>query len=510
MSDFFKQLVNQLNAIWQKLNITQKIILISTSVISIVGMAVIIAWSSLTPKQDGNATLFVNLEPEDAAQVTEALKEMGTEYNIENNGRSITVPRKELYEVRMEMARNGLPKSGGQGFELFDNIQLGMTDFVQNLNYQRALEGEITRSIETLLEIERARVHITIPKPTLFKEKKEEATASVVLKLNPGKYLEEGQVRGITHLVASSVEGLFARQVTVLDIHGHMLTKGFADNVVAELADHNMSLQRGVETHLEKKIVDIFQGLLGPNKVRVKVNADLDFEQVEKTVESYVPTSKVVRSQQRDDGIIKNSPITGDEQSEGSITNYEIDKTLAKIINAPGTRKRITVSVVVDGIYKTDKDGKKSYLPRTDEEINKYISLVKNTVGFRGDSDDEVFVTNMQFDREFYHQEQAEMASLERKEVYKYWGKFGIVSAIILFGFLFLRSLARNIARAMNPPVPRYAGIALEPEEEEIPENMVRQNEILERVEAITRENPMNIASLIKGWLYENKNIDNQ
>ena len=134
---------------------------------------------------------------------------------------------------------------------------------------------------------------------------------------------------------------------------------------------------------------------------------------------------------------------------------------------------------------------------------------MKNTVGFRPGSEDEVYVTSMQYDRDFFTAEQEEMQKLARKELYRYWGKIGIIAAIILFGFLFLRSLARNIAQAMNPPVPKYAGIALEPEEEEIPEAMKRQNELLERVEIITRENPTNVASLIKSWLHEKEKVDN-
>src|SRR5688572_22720439 len=175
----------------------------------------------------------------------------------------------------MQMARLGLPQTGGQGYEIFDKLNLGMTDFVQNLNYRRALEGELSRTIESLQEVERARVHVTIPKPTLFTDKKEEATASVILKLKPGSEINDRQVRGITHLVASSVEGLRARQVSVLDIHGNMLTKGFADNPMAEQTDHNMVLQNSVERDLEHKILDIFQGLVGPNKTRVKVSAEL-------------------------------------------------------------------------------------------------------------------------------------------------------------------------------------------------------------------------------------------
>jgi flagellar M-ring protein FliF len=513
MSEYLKQLIIQLRNIWDKLNATQKAIMIATSVVVLAGMITVIAWSASGAgggSDSGYSTLFVNLEAEDAAKVTDALKEMKVQYKLENNGRQVTVPKEQLYEARMQMARLGLPQTGGQGYEIFDKMQLGMTDFVQNLNYRRALEGELCRTIESLHEVEKARVHVTIPKPSLFTEKKEEATASVILKLRPGEEINDRQVRGITHLVASSVEGLKARQVSVLDIHGNMLTKGFADNQLAEQTDHNQVLQNSVERELEQKVDDIFQGLLGPNKTRVKISAELDFDQVNKTVESYDPNTKVVRSQQRDENSSKGDPnASSQEQKEGSITNYEFDKTVASIVSTPGARKRITVSVAVDGTYKTDKEGNRTYVPRSQEDLDKFTALVKNAVGFKPGSKDEVFVTNVQFDNQFMQDEQEEMKKLEKTERMDFFKKYGILAAILLFALWFFRGLVQNLASAMNPPMPKYAGLNLEPEDEKVPQNVQKQRDILERVEFMTRTEPINIANLIKTWLHEEKAKDN-
>lgn len=507
MSEYLKQLIIQLRAIWDKLNGTQKAILVTTTSVVMAGLVSIIAWSSSGGGGGGNgySTLFVNLEPEDAAKVTDAIKEMGVPYRLENSGRSVTVPKDQLYEMRMQMARLGLPQSGGQGYEIFDKLNLGMTDFVQNLNYRRALEGELSRTIESLQEVERARVHVTIPKPTLFTDKKEEATASVILKLRPGADMNDRQVRGITHLIASSVEGLRARQVSVLDIHGNMLTKGFADNPLAEQTDHNMVMQQSVEKDLENKILDIFNGLLGPNKTRVKVSAELDFDHVRKTVESYDPNTKVIRSQQRDENAVKGSPMAQSEQKEGSITNYEFDKTVASIVSTPGARKRITVSVAVDGTYKVDKEGGRTYVPRAPEDLEKYSALVKNAVGFKPGSRDEVFVTNVQFDNQYLLEELEEMKKIEKKEWMEVGKKYGILVLIALFGLWFFRGLIQNLASAMNPPMPKYAGLNLEPEDERVPQNVQKQKDILEKVEFMTRTEPINIANLIKTWLHEEK-----
>jgi flagellar M-ring protein FliF len=517
MSEYMKQIIIQLRAIWDKLNGTQKTILIATSAVTMAGMIAVIAWSATgstsgggSSGDNGYSTLFVNLEPEDAAKVTDAIKEMKIPYKLENNGRQITVQKEQLYEARMQMARLGLPQTGGQGYEIFDKLHLGMTDFVQNLNYRRALEGELARTIESLHEVDKARVHVSIPKPSLFTEKKEEATASIILKMRPGEQITEKQVRGITHLVASSVEGLKARQVTVLDIHGNMLTKGFADNALSEQTDHNMTLQSAVEHDLEQKIIDIFDGLLGPNKARVKISAELNFDQVNKTVESYDPNTKVIRSQQRDENAIKGSPQAQSEQKEGSITNYEFDKTLAHIVSTPGDRKRITVSVAVDGTYKPgEKEGTRIYVPRTTEDLDKFTALVKNAVGFMPGSKDEVFVTNVQFDNQFVMEELEEMKQMEKKEWMDFAKKYGIIFLIAIFGLWFFRGLMQNLIAAMNPPMPKYAGLNLEPEDEQLPQNVQKQKEILERVEFMTRTEPINIANLIKTWLHEEKNKDN-
>ncbi len=344
-----------------------------------------------------------------------------------------------------------------------------------------------------------------------LKEKKEEPTASVILKIKPGKELTQAQIRGITHLVASSVEGLRARQVNVIDVHGTLLTSGFADNAVAEQTDHNLTMQRSVEQNMEQKVLDIFQGLLGPGKARVKVAVELDFNQVQKTVESYDPNTKVIRSQQRDEGTVKGSPQAQLEQKEGSITNFEFDKTVAQIIAAPGSLMRLSVAVALDGTYKLDpKSQERTYVPRSQEELDKFTALVKNAVGYRPGSKDEVYVTSLQFDNRYLLEEEEQMKLTEKKEWVEVLKKYGVLVLTLLFGLWFFRGLIQNLAAAMNPPMPKYAGINLAPEEEKVPENVQKQKDILEKVEFMTRTEPVNIANLIKTWLHERKEGQNE
>ncbi len=500
MSDFFKQFLIQVRNIWVRFNTLQKTILASVFLITFVGLVVSIAINSINGKDDGYVTLFANVDLNEAASIVAHLKETDALFKLDNDGRTILVPKSTVHDVRMELARAGLPEQSGKGYEIFDKMQLGVTDFVQNLNYKRAVESELTRSIETLKEISQARVHITVPKRTIFMEKMEEAEASVILKLHPGEEINRKQVRGITHLVSSAVENLKARKVTILDQHGNMLTKGFADNAIAEHTDHNMELKRSVEQNLEHKVISILEGVLGANKARVKVNTTLDFDQISKKVESYDPKKKVVRSEQRDDGTRRNSPAIGDEVKEGAITNYEIDRTVAHVVNAPGSRKRVTVSVAVDGSYKYE-EGKKVYQPRSEEEIDVLTKLVKNAVGFDDVGNDEIYVANVQFDNSFLDTELNAMKDVALADKIEKWGLRLVILAVVLMGFVFLRTVIRNVATAMNPPLPKYAGIDLEIEEEEMPEAVRRQNEMLDRMEEMTRNSPGNVAELIRTWL---------
>lgn len=504
MSEFFKQLLTQLRDIWVRFTPLQKALIISVFLVSFAGLVAVISIQGLGGgRAAGQATLFANLELTEAAEITAFLKESKFEYDLENDGRTITVPKATVHEIRMELARAGLPRQQGKGYELFDKNQLGTTDFTQNLNYRRAVETELMRSIETFREIENARVHINIPKQTLFMEKKEEATASVILKIKPGQELKEKQIKGVQHLVASAVEGLRARQVTILDDEGNMLTRGFADNAVAEATNHNMELKRSVEKHLENQVANIIEGVLGPNKARITVVADLDFDQINKTIETYDPSKKVVRSEQRDDGTKRNSPIVGDETKESSISNYEINRTMAQIVQTPGGTKRVSVSVAVDGTYEKDAEGKQVYKPRSPEEIEVLTSLVKNAVGYSQDRSDQVLVASVQFDRTDIAQEQEAFDDMEKKELYETWALRGTIFLIILLAIVFLRKIAVSMIEAMNPPVPKYAGINLETEKAEVPENIKRHNELLQKLEAYTISNPVVVADLLRAWMQQ-------
>lgn len=504
MSEFFRQLLTQFREIWLRFNTLQKALLASVFLLTFVGLIVVVSIQSFGGGSSKMATLFANMDVAEAADITAFLKESKYDYALDNDGRTILVPKEIVHEVRMQLARAGLPREQGKGYELFDKNQLGMTDFAQNLNYRRAVETELVRSIESFREVEKARVHVSIPKPTLFTEKKEEATASVIVKLKPGEDLKEKQVKGIQHLVSSAIEGLKARQVTVLDDHGNLLTKGFADNAVAEATNHNMELKRSVEGYLEQQVQTILEGVLGPNKSTVKISAELDFDQISKTVETYDPSKKVVRSEQRDDGTKTNSPVMGNETKEGSITNYEINRSMAQIVGSPGSTRRLTVSVAVDGLYENDSaSGKRIYKPRSSEEIQILTQLVRNAVGYSQERNDDVYVASVQFDRTQFEDDLAQLEKMEDKELWETWALRLTLVFVVLLAFVFLRKVALSVIEAMNPPVPRYAGIAIEAEQDEVPETVRRQNELVDKLEEWSIANPDSVANLLRIWLSE-------
>jgi flagellar M-ring protein FliF len=403
----------------------------------------------------------------------------------------------------MALAREGLPKRNGVGYELFDATNFGMTDFVQKLNARRALEGELRRTIEGLDEVDAARVHITVPEPSIFLDQQKEPKASVVIKMVAGRQISKEQIRGISHLVSSSIEGLNPNNISVVDFDGRLLSNPYGDDPAALASSRNIELQQNVEKYLERKTEGMLVGVLGPGKATVQMAVDLDFNQVESSLEKFDPESRVVRSEERNDENTKNAP-DGDHQRERSLTNYEIDKTVEHIIQEIGNVKRLTISVAVDGRYSKKGKGEWIYEPRSSEELLKIEDMVKNAVGYDLARGDQVVVHNVQFDNEYLRREKEDIEGQRQWERIMLIVKYSLAFIIVVLLIFFMRHLAKTIAEAMNPPVPviETAG-PVEEEPIEVPEPVRRSNELLERVEMMTREEPLNISTILRNWLSE-------
>lgn len=462
--------------------------------------------------------LFSNLSEEDAGLIVQRLKEMKIPYKASNGG--IMVPADKVHELRLQLATQGLPQGGGIGFEVFDKTNFAMTDFVQKLNYRRALQGELARTIRALSEVEQSRVHISVPERSIFAREDERPKASVLIKLKQGRRLSESQVQGIVHLVASSVEGLDPKDVTVIDSKGEMLTS--AETNILGLSNSQIEFQKNYEREIENKITTLLEPVVGKGKVRVKAVATMDFTRIEKTEERYDPDSQVIRSEQRftekslsggSGGVpgvgsnlpnkspLLSSPLKGQSEKKNETINYEISKIISHTVNTPGEIKRISAVVLVDGIYTAQEGVKeKKYTPRSEEDLKKIEEIVKRAIGFNQERGDDVKVVNMPFETVT-----EEELPAPKKEIMPYVltvAKYAVpLIAVALLFLLVIRPLikALSVPARMQPQAVTLPKTVTEIERSmEIPEQTPK-----DLVVEWAKKNPQEAAGLIKSWIKE-------
>jgi flagellar M-ring protein FliF len=455
--DVLKRFFSQLKVFWTGLAPARRTTFLTILILAIVGGTVFFTWI----KKINYSPLYSNLDAQEAGEVISKLKEYKISYQLANNGSAIAVPSAEVYETRLRLATEGLPRSGSIGYEIFDKNNLGMTDFLQKINYRRALEGELTKTIMQLKEVLSARVHLAIPEQRLFEEDKQEPKASIVLKLNPARPLNQNQVQGITHLVASSVEGLKPSNITIVDSQGNLLSSGSETDPNVLLSSTQLDLKRNAENYLQNKAQTLLDGVLGKNKSLVRVNTELNFEQAERTIEEYDPEKVAIRSEERNTESSNDSDKDANQKGKESasskenvVTNYEVSKTSEHIITAMGTIQKLSVALILDGTYNvtTGKDGKKEkqFVPRSQEELSHFANMVKNAVGFDSTRADKIEVSCLAFDNTALEEEQVQLEKIEKKEMYFSIGKkVGLVLALIL-GFFFLRILIRKMSKGIS------------------------------------------------------------
>ena len=292
--EYLTKLFKNIGSVVSQMSPSQVMMLLGVIAGTIIGGTYVVGWVGDTTY----STLYSGLDEAEAGEVVTYLSENKIPYQITGNGRTIEVPSSDVYQVRLSLASQGLPRGGNIGYSIFDQNNLGMTDFLQNLNFRRALEGELTRTITQLNEVQAARVHIVMPKERLFKEDQKEATASVVLKLS-GLGLSKQKVNGISHLVASSVEGLKPANITILDYNGNLLSSGQKNDEVAGLSSSQLEANKQVEQYLENKAQTMLDGVLGLQKAIVRVTADLNFQQLERTSEIFDANSPSIEVKKR-------------------------------------------------------------------------------------------------------------------------------------------------------------------------------------------------------------------
>jgi flagellar M-ring protein FliF len=544
-------LQQQFSTFWSRQSASQKITLIALILAAVVVIPLLVTWAT----QPSYAVAFSGMAEEDAGEVIQKLTEANIPYKLQGTG-TILVPQDQVYEVRLQMAREGLPQNGTVGFELFSGSTLGMTEFTQKVNYQRAIEGELERTIGSLAPVQAVRVHIVTPEKTLLTSEQSPTTASIVLQLSSSRSLDQAQVQSITHLVASSVEGLKPENVVVVDSTGRMLASGTGSEAAAGAtgqSDSRRAAEAAAAIALQQKAEVLLAQVLGPNRSVVQVDVSLDWTQKETTSQNFEPTPAAIRSSQKTTenyvtaggttggvpGANSNLPTpvattsaTGSSSNytrSDEVINYEISSSQTHEIITPGSIKRISLSVLVDNV--TDAN-----------QLTSLKNAVSAAVGIDEARGDKLVVENTTFDKSFVSTQEEDLKESSQSELY--WRIGEIAGAVILLIILlvYVQKLLKNLKLAsadawvpvmkplseaalsapMSQSNPMFAASlnahapALNPagnaEQAARFEQMIKphkanpEDEQLQKVlTRMTEENPASVAEIIQMWLTEDE-----
>lgn len=427
------KLIKQGREFFDKLTLPQRIIAFGSVGVVLLGLIMLIIFSGGKDEDEQLVPLYTGLSQKDASQIVEILKERDVEYDLEDGGTTILVEKNTVYDTRLDLAAEGLPEQGEVGYEIFDKTNLGMSEFVQKLNYRRALEGELSRTIASLDEVETARVHIVIPKQALFDKDQKEPTSTVALHLESGQSIGKVSIEGIQNMVSASVEGMIPANVIVVDNRGKILSEPPLDeNSVAGKTSLQHARQQQVESYLSGKVQSLLDGLLGVGNSEVRVNAELDFTQIEKTITDFDPERQVVRSEQNindetsradtllnypegypagdnPEAIISFPQSSSADKKSNVIQNYEISKTVQTVVEEVGAVKRLSVAVLINRLPEIEEtpEGTKKIVfpPMSTEEKEDIKTLVENAVGYDPARDIPIKIVDMAFETTYYDEE---------------------------------------------------------------------------------------------------------
>jgi len=505
------------------------------------------------------ALLYSDLSLEEGSQIVAKLDGQGIEYEVRGDGSQIFVPREDVLRMRMAMAQEGLPTGGSVGYEIFDQSDgFGTSNFVNNVNKVRALEGELARTIRSMATVSAARVHLVLPQRELFSRDKLEPSASIFLKTRGGAPLSASQVLSIQHVVAAAVPGLKAGQISVVDDRGNLLARGdTGEETGPDLTMANANqMEAGKEAYFANQIEHMLERTVGPGRADVTVNLEMNFDRVTVNEEIYDPDGQVVRSAQ----VVTESQSSRDKQPEDTpvtvaselpqpeeeatanaqsisakdrteeTTNYEITKTLRTEVQEAGEVERISVAVLVDGTYTTNPDGTRIYQERSPEEIEQITALVRSAIGFDADRGDVVSVVNMRFaepDLSPAADEEASLVTL-RNDDYMRIAEILVLAVLgVLVLLLVLRPLVQRLfdpeaAAAAKPDQAQigHAGAGQAqltgPEDDAAPrpqtsESMIDIDQVEGRVRAsslkkigdLVDNHPDETVSIIRNWMYQ-------
>lgn len=535
-------MLEQWKTIWANLSVRHRI--------TIGGAILLVATAvyGLTKWQHENdfKPLYSGMSAEDAGAVVAKLKESGAEFRVSDDGATVSARSSRQAELRLELASAGLPKTGRIGFELFDKTNLGMTDFAEQVNYRRALEGELERSVRSITEVEQARVHLTFPKDSVFLESRTPGKASVLLKLRTGAKLPQQNVIGIAHMVASAVDGLSPEAVAVMDMHGTMLNRPKNSQEGSDLSEEALDYRRRMERDLLAKINTTLEPLLGAERFRAGVSVECDFTSGEQSEETYDPEKSVMTSSQKTEESTNGASASGVPGTASSLPRpaarptgngssvsrrsetiaFQTSKTLRRIKIPQGAVKRISASVLVDQTVTWEgsgKQAKKVITPPSAETVRAIKVLVSGALGLQTDRGDQLVVESLPFESTLQMMPQSldeNPAPAPQK-----WpqvnpqiallGAGGVV--VLLMAGMFLKRKKRPKAKvtASAPPAIPTSGepakaLPTPPETQAIaPDNTERQASAqgakMERLVASVRgaatEDPVLVAGVLRNWI---------
>lgn len=516
----------------------------AVSAILMIGFFAFLIFRVSTPQM---APVYTGLDFEDSAAIVKELRTMGVPFEIRGDGESILVARDQITTIRMALAESGLPTRGQVGYEIFDKQNtLGATSFVQNLNHLRALEGELARTISSLARVKSARVHLVLPERELFRREAKQPSASIVLDVRGA--LSAGEIRSVQHLVASAVDSLTPNMVSIVDNTGNLLAAG-ANGDDAILSTVGEERTAALENKMRSRLEDMLANVLGGGRVRVQVSAELDMNRLTRTSESYDPDGQVVRSTQTRElsnqanggdggqvsvanelpGASENTGTGGTSEQSATTeetTNFEISRTTQTEVVEAGAIKRLSVAVVVDGVYTTAADGTVTYEARSDAELEQIRALVNTAVGYDKNRGDQVEVINMQFAERpdlGFEPSEAGLFDFTRDDMFAA-AEMAITLLIALaLVFFVMRPLIKRVLEPEEQPMLVTAQEAVDAEgkpvdkaltktvEEQAREQWLEearslgaaQIEAIERVGTLVQENPKQASMIIRNWLLE-------
>ena len=508
-------------------------------------MAAVWMWG----QQPDYRVLFSNFSDRDGGAIVAELEKMNIPYKYAEGGAAVLVPADRVYDARLKLASQGLPKGGNVGFELIENQKMGSSQFIEQVNFQRAMEGELARSIESVSAVQAARVHLAMPKNSVFVSEQKTPTASVLLNLHPGRVLDPQQVSAIVHLVASSVPELPPKNVTIVDQNGNLLSDTSKTASATGMDPSQIKYVQDLQQSVVKRIESIITPMVGSDNVRAEATADVDFSRSERAVESYKPNQTpdaiTIRSQQTSEslngatnsggvpGALTNqppapvtAPITAAGQTpkaaapaapgantrKDATVNYEVDKTIQYVQQGSGGLKRLSVGVVVNYRKTLDKTGKVTMKPLTAAETTQITSLVKEAMGYNQARGDTLNVVNSPF------------ASVEPETIpelpmwkqpdnlqfAKQTGKYLLMAAALLLLYLrVLKPMLKKIAETPALPAPVHHGHHVvqgaHGELIELPDVQRNYQDSLTRAQKLANEDPRVVANIVKTWVGNNE-----